>query len=193
MMKGSFLAACLLAASPLAGASVPAMAQDASGADDIMNKIINVPSPAAYRVDGIKNPPKPRKDDTVQGGQALRVQVPGKGANTWSVAVANPINKPVKAGDNIIIAFWAKLAKGENGATSASLPYNALQLASAPYSAIFNGPATIGPEWKLHEVKGKVDKDYAAGALNVSLHLATGKQTIDLGPIFVLNMGQGKS
>jgi hypothetical protein len=39
-------------------------------------------------------------------------------------------------------------------------------------------------------VKGKADKDYPAGALNVSLHLATAKQTVDLGPVFVLDMGQ---
>ena len=72
------------------------------------------------------------------------------------------------------------------------LPYNAVQLASAPYTALFNGPVTIGPEWKLHEVKGKADKDYAGGTLNASLHLATAKQVVDLGPIFVLNMGGGR-
>ena len=171
-------------------AASPASAQDA--ADDLMSKIINVPAPSAYRVDGMKNKPTVRSDARVQGGKALRINVPGKAPNAWAIAVANPIQKPVKAGDNLVVAFWARLEKGEGGATTTVLPYNAVQLASAPYTGLFSAPVTIGPEWKLHEVKGKVDKDYAAGALNVGIHLATARQTVDLGPIFVLNMGAGR-
>ena len=155
--------------------------------DDILNKVINVPAPSAYRVDGTKG--SIRKDEAVQGGKALRVDVPGKSEKAWSVAVANPIRKPVKAGDNLVVAFWARLAKGEGGATTASLPYNAVQLAAAPYTPLFTKAVEIGPEWKIYEIKGKADKDYPSDTLNVSIHLATGKQTIDLGPIFVLNMG----
>jgi hypothetical protein len=54
---------------------------------------------------------------------------------------------------------------------------------------LFTGQATIGPEWKLYEVRGKSDRDYAAGALNATLHLATGKQTIEIGPVIVLDLG----
>ena len=92
--------------------------------------------------------------------------------------------------DKLILAFWARLEQGENGATSAELPYNAVQLASAPYTQVFGGPATIGPEWHMFEIHGRATQDYAAGALNVAMHLATGHQTIDIGPVFVLNMGQ---
>jgi hypothetical protein len=175
------------AAASLALAAGPVGAQE-QAPDDILSKIINVPAPSAYRVDGTRG--EVRKDEAVQGGKALRVAVPGKSDKPWSVAVANPISKPVKAGDRLVLAFWARLAKGEGGATSASLPYNAVQLAADPWTPVFTGPVTIGPEWKLHEVQGKADKDYAAGALNVSIHLATAKQTIDLGPVFVVNMGQ---
>ena len=48
----------------------------------------------------------------------------------------------------------------------------------------------IGPEWKLHEVRGKADKDHGAGALNATLHLATGKQVVEIGPVIVLNLGR---
>lgn len=51
-------------------------------------------------------------------------------------------------------------------------------------------PADIGPEWKQIEIEGKADKDYAAGALGASIHLATAKQVVDLGPVIVLNLGQ---
>ena len=106
---------------------LPASAQNA---DDIVSKIINTPRPDAFRVDGTTG--KVRKDASVQGGKALRIDVPGKGANPWDVGIASALKKPVKAGDQLVLAFWAKLAKGENGATTATLPFNAVQLASAP-------------------------------------------------------------
>jgi hypothetical protein len=48
---------------------------------------------------------------------------------------------------------------------------------------------TIGPDWKMVEIKGKANRDYPGGTLNVSVHLATAKQVVDLGPVFVLDMG----
>jgi hypothetical protein len=131
-----------------------------------------------------------RSDETVQGGKALRVPVPGKSDKAWTVSVASGIGKPVKKGDLLVLAFWAKLAKGEAGATSANLPYNAVHLAAEPYTPVFTGAVTIGAEWKIYEIKGTADRDYQSGMLNATLHLATGRQTIDIGPVFVLNMGQ---
>lgn len=164
--------------------ATPAKAQGAP--DDIASKIIN--DPGAPQVTGAKA--KLRDDPQVQGGKALRIQVAGKGTNAWDVAVGSAIKKPVKAGDKLILAFWARLARGDGAATSATLPYNAVQLASAPYTPLFTGQATLGPEWKLYEVRGKADRYYAAGALNATLHLATGKQTVDVGPVIVLDLGQ---
>ena len=147
--------------------------------------IIN--DPGAPAVNGASG--RLRDDANVQGGKALRVVVRSKGANPWDVAVETPITKPVKAGDQILFAFWARLEKGEGGAATTTLPYNAVQQTAAPYTALFTGPAEIGPEWKLLEVRGKADADHAAGTLNATIHLAAAAQTVDLGPIFVVNLG----
>jgi hypothetical protein len=40
------------------------------------------------------------------------------------------------------------------------------------------------------EIRGKADKDYAAGTLSVGIQLATARQTVDVGPIIVLDLGQ---
>lgn len=159
--------------------------------DDLASKVISVPSPDAFRVDGVRTGARVRPDGAVQFGRALRVPVPGRSEQPWSVSVAVPIRGAVAAGDNLILAFWVRLERGDNGATTAELPYNAVQLAAAPYTALFTGAVTATPEWRLHEIRGRADRAYPAGALNVSLHLATGRQTIDIGPVFVLNMGQG--
>ena len=183
-MKGKLLFALVSLAAP--ALVTAAAAQD----DDLLKKIISVPAPKNYRVDGIKGAPQIRSDPNPQVVKALRVDVPGKGAHPWDIAVAVPVNKPVKAGDQLILAIWARLEKGENGATSTTLPYNAVQLAHDPYTAIFSGPLTIGPEWKLQQVEGRSNGNYAAGDLNVSIHLATAKQVVDIGPVILLDMGQ---
>ena len=147
-----------------------------------------VNDPGAPQVNGASG--RLRDDAGVQGGKALRVVVRGKGANPWDVAVETALTKPVKAGDQLLFAFWARLEKGEGGATTTTLPYNGVQLSAAPYTTLFAGPAEITSEWKLHEVRGKADADHPAGTLKASIHLATAAQTVDLGPIFVVDLGQ---
>jgi hypothetical protein len=188
-MNIRILAACLVVLTPLAPAAAQ---QQPSAEDDILSRVISVPNPRAYRVDGTQNGARAqvRNDSTVQGGKALRVQVPGRSEQAWTTAVAVPINRAIHSGDSLVLAFWARLEQGDNGATSASLPYNAIQLAASPYTALFSGGVTVTPQWQMFEVTGRAPRDFAADTLNVSIHLATGRQTIDLGPVFVLNMGQ---
>ena len=174
MKRFAFALACACAGLLLA----PATAQDLN--------IIN--DPGAPQVNGASG--RLRDDASVQGGKALRVVVRAKGANPWDVAVESAIAKPVKAGDQLLFAFWARLEKGEGGATATTLPFNGVQLSAAPYTALFAGPAEITSEWKLHEVRGKADADHAAGTIKATIHLATAAQTVDLGPIFVVNLGQ---
>jgi hypothetical protein len=152
----------------------------------LASKIVN--DPGAPSVNGARG--SLVADAKVMGGKALRVQVPGKGKNAWDVSVASPLKKAVRSGDTLLLVFPARLEKGENGATATSLPWNAVSLTSPPWSGVMGGPADIGAEWKMIEIKGKADKDYAAGSLAVGIQLATARQTVDLGPIVVLDLGQ---
>ncbi len=168
----AFAFACLAFAAP-AGAQSP----------------LNNPDPASLNVYGASGTVV--DDAKVPGGKAFRVIVAAKGANTWDAAVGTPLRSPVKAGDDLVLSFWARLAEGENGATSATLPWNSVSLATAPWTPLFGQGVSVGPEWKLYEVRGKADKDYAAGALQAGIQVATGKQVIDFGPITVAKAGGG--
>lgn len=189
MLTKSLLGASFVAAAIEAGAQPAAPAP--SKAQAILDRLVNVPHPAGYVVVGgrVAGQPKLRDDKTVQGGKALRVAVSGANAQPWAVNATNPLVKPVQAGDTLMLAFWARLAKADGGATTAQVPTAAIQITKEPYTSVIGAPVTIGSEWKLHQVKGRVDKSYAPGDLSVSIHLATGRQTIDLGPVFVLDMG----
>lgn len=175
---------------PVAAATAPAPTSALASLDPttIASKIVN--DPAAPKVNGATA--RLIDDPKVMGGKALRVQVPGKGKNAWDISVSSEIKKPIKAGDSLLLVFPARLEKGENGASTATLPWNAVSMTSPPWSGVVGGPADIGPEWKLIEIKGKADKDYAASALGIGIQLATARQTVDIGPIILLDLGQGQ-
>lgn len=175
------------------GAAVPALlampgiAQDAqSNEDALAEKVINNTNPASFQAYGFTPAPKVVSDKAVQGGKALRLPVTGTG-DAWSAGVNVPLIKPVKAGDRIVVAFYARLSKSE--APDAKLAAQ-LQLSTAPYTAIFSKSFDATHEWQFLQVAGKADKDYPAGAIGASFHVNTGKHVLDLGPVAVLDMGQ---
>jgi len=168
----------------LATSSVPLQAQ---AADDLASKIVNDPSEP--QVNGAKA--ALHDDAKVQGGKALRIQVKGKGTNAWDAAIESPIKKPIQAGDRIVLAFSARLEKSDSGAATAVFPFAGVQLATAPYSSIAQNGFELGPDWKMVEIRGTADRNYPAESLKVSIHLATAKQTVDFGPVVVLNLGPG--
>lgn len=176
---------------PLALAVLFAVA--ASAADDgsdMVNKLVNAPSASAWSVSGI-NASKPYDDSTVQGGRAIRIAVPGKGANVWDIAASVAITKPVAKGDTVLLAFWARAEVPAEGQTTAILPGIRLQQTSAPYGAFAQDSAQVDGTWTMIYASGIADQDYGRGSLGVAVHLAAAKQTVDLGPAFVFDLGQG--
>lgn len=167
--------------------AVPGTAQDAQSSEDALaEKVINNTNPASFQAYGFTPAPRLVSDKAVQGGKVLRLPVTGSG-DPWSLGVNVPLLKPVKAGDKLVVAFYARLSKGD----APSAKVNAqMQLSAAPYTALFGKPFDVTPEWKLLQFAGKVDKDYPAGAIGAAFHVNTGKHVLDLGPVAVLDMGQ---
>ena len=57
---------------------------------------------------------------------------------------------------------------------------------------VFEKPFEVGPEWKMYQLAGSADQDYAPGALNAALHLDSARQVLDIGPMFILDYGAPK-
>lgn len=167
----------------LAAAPPRAAAQDAAMAE----RIANDPRVTAHRPYGLPIPPSAREDKSVQFGKFMRFKLQGS-TDFGRIGIVTPTLKPVKKGDRIVIAFWAR-ASG----TDAGLPgkIGRVQLEATPViRTIFEKAFDIGPEWKMYQLSGRSDQDYKPGALNAALHIDAAKQTLDVGPIFVLNYGQ---
>ena len=102
----------IIAAAMLLCAAVPAL----SG-DDLTSKMVNDPSQGW---NGYGNGTKAElyDDAGVQGGKAVRLTIAGKAANPWEAGARIPIAKPLKEGDVLLLAFWAKAETPPEGATT---------------------------------------------------------------------------
>lgn len=181
----------LLAAALLAVTAVPAVAvaQAAPGATggSAADRIVNDPRVPSLRPYGLNLPPQLRDDRDVQFGKALRFVLSGH-ADFARIGVVTPTLKPVRKGDRIVIAFWARATGTAAGAPGR---IGRVQLEATPVvRAIFEQAFEIGPAWKMYQLSGVADRDYAPGQLNAALHIDAAKQVLDLGPVFVLNYGQ---
>ena len=129
---------------------------------------------------------KPVDDKTAPGGSALEVRMSRKAKNPWDAGLTGPIPVAIKSGDALVMSYWAKTVKGDGIITNAGL-----QLNREPYTALAARPANPGSDWQQYHISVKTDRDYAAGEAGYSIQLAGAKQTLRIGPVFILNLGQG--
>lgn len=169
------------------GAASSGFAQ--SGDGDILEKAINKPS-ANWIVYGPNQKTAAVKDKTVAGGGGMKVDVQKASANPWEIGAQQPITGKVSKNDVMLVAFWAKAEAVGGGAAEANLSGVRIQQATAPYDAAMEGSVKVsGAAWKMYTVPGRAAMDIPAGGANVSLHLGSAKQTVVLGPVFVLDFG----
>lgn len=185
-MRKSLCAILAVAALSL-GATSPSLARQ-SGDGDILQKAINKPS-SNWAIYGAGQKTTAVKDKTVQGGAATKVEVQTASDKPWGVGASQPIAGKVTKGDVLLVAFWAKAEAVDGGPASADISAVRVQLAAAPYDAALQGGLKIGGDWKMYTVPGRATIDIPAGGGSVALHVGAAKQTVLLGPLFVLDFG----
>ena len=167
--------------------SLAAVASVAAAPEDHMaERLRNDPRVEALGPYGQRIGPEIRRDEGVQFGKALRFQLSGN-PDFAHIGLVSPLLKPVKKGDKIVIAFWARAERTEGGAPGR---IGRVQLEATPkIRTIFEQPFEVGKEWKLYQFSGIADADYEPKALNAALHLDVAKQVLDIGPVFVFDYG----
>jgi len=174
----------LSAAAPMtAGAAEPA-------AQGVMKYAINKPS-TAWNVYGAGQTNAPVKDKAVTGGGGVRIQINTPTPNTpWDSGAGQPVGSKITKGDIVTIAFWAKAEPVDGGPATANISSVRVQQAAAPWGAIVEGQVAVTDgEWRIYTVSGRASMDAEQGGAGVSLHLGGAKQTVVLGPLFVLDFG----
>jgi hypothetical protein len=180
----TFVLALVLA---LAAAPVAAQTDNPLQSETLIKKVINEPG-TAFTFYGSGMTQKAMKDPEIPGGTFVRVDVSQKGANPYDSGGSYPIIKPIKAGDVIFFAIYARAPNLKNGET-ASMPGLGVSQDGSPYAPIATGDKKITNRWGVYYISAKAASSWKRGEAHVALQLAADKQVIDLGPVFVLDLG----
>jgi hypothetical protein len=164
--------------------TISAQAADTGKGGDLLDHMILSASGDSWNVQG----GTVRDDAEVKGGKATRVTV-RKGVNPWDVQATIAVPQPVAKGDVVMVAYYARIETPPAGAATGIISQAGVQLAKAPYTAFANEPAAPNGKWGVYYTSGVADADYSKGAINLVLHLASANQVIDLGPVFMFNLG----
>ena len=167
-------------------AAAPVYAAD----QGIMKYAINKPS-TAWNVYGPGQTNAAVKDKGVIGGGGVRVQVTGPTPDTpWANSAGQAVGGKIAKGDVITIAFWAKAEPVDGGTATANITSVRVQQAAEPWGGIVEGRVAVtSGDWQIYTVSGSAGMDAEKGGAGVALHLGSAKQTVVLGPLFVLNFG----
>ncbi|PCD02791.1 hypothetical protein COC42_11785 [Sphingomonas spermidinifaciens] len=172
----------------LAAAPIGLIAAQAPQQPSIFDKAINNPG-LGWEVYGPNQKAKEVPAAEVPGGNAVRVQVAKAGANPWDAGANYPAVKPVAAGDTLLVMVFLRAPDVPAGST-VPIPISA-GATEPPYTAVATETVQVGPTWKRYYASGVAKEAHAAGKARMSVQLAGAKQVIEMGPAFLLNLGQG--
>jgi hypothetical protein len=182
-----------LAAGLALTAALPARAQDAPAAPpaprqgSMLDKAVNTVQVSGWNVYGAGQTHE-IITSAVQGGHALRVDVTTAGRNPWDVGAGSVSTKAVRAGDVLLLAVWLRTERAPAGAEAGTAVIR-LQGNAEPYPDVVSVPVAPGGEWKLYFANAVADRDWAPGELGATVQLAGASQAVDLGPVFIFDMG----
>ncbi|HXH16076.1 MAG TPA: hypothetical protein VNJ10_08065 [Sphingomonas sp.] len=183
MLRFAFVAALCVTA------SAEAQTTPATATGNLIEKAVNRPG-TSWTFYGANYKVKVAKAPGIPGDQAVRVTMSAKGANPWDAGANSDTVKPVVSGDTMMLAVYLRAPDAAETQTI-EIPISVGE-ADAPYRVVAQATVKVGRDWKLFYASGRAARSYPAGTLRGSVHLAGNKQIVELGPVFLLDMGSGQ-
>lgn len=128
--------------------------------------------------------------DRLPGGKTQIVDIKSGGKNPWDIGANAKTQVKTNAGDVILGAFWARAAQLPEGKSETRLPIH-LQQQGEPYVQFKSSEAVLTSAWHQYFIYKEMPKKMKKGALGIAVHLANDVQVIELGPVYIMNLGQG--
>jgi hypothetical protein len=154
---------------------------------DLASKLINTPD-SNWNAYGPDQTSKKLDKGGPQNYPAVEVSVSKPSTNAWDDGAVSPIPHAIAAGDVVLVAVYLRNPNLADGQTE-TVPLVGATGAAAPYPAIAGAPANVSNQWKLYFAGGKAPQAFPAGGSQVTVHLASAKHVIQLGPIRVYDLG----
>jgi hypothetical protein len=152
--------------------------------EDIWSKTINNDTNGNWYFQPDKLKAKYFAVEGIPGGHAFRVKA-DKGKNPWDVQASSPVNGAINQGDIIMLMYYARAAEPAEGGSKLTAR---IQATAEPWTSTLDMTSDIGSEWKSYCAHRVASATLPKSS--VSIHLATAKQVIELGPVFVFNFGK---
>ena len=156
---------------------------------DLNSKLINAPD-SNWTIYGPGQTNARLETGGPKGYPAYQVNVTQVGKNPWDVGGVSVVPKPVHAGDVILVAIYLRAPQLADNATE-ELPLVGATGASPPYAAVAGAPAKVTNQWKVFFASGTAPQDFPANGMQATVHLASSKHVIELGPVKVYDFGTG--
>lgn len=160
----------------------------ASAKNDIMQKIVSDPGTFWQLWGPIKA--SYVSDNRVDGGAVQRLTIAPKPPRPWDAGAFVTVSKPVRKGDILLLTFWARSESTPAGSDLIIVTGRVYENMSGGVDLTANQTFLIGKQWKPYFISLRVTKDYPGGVLAGGLLVGTGEQTIDFGPVSVIDFGQ---
>ena len=151
-------------------------------------QLLNDPRTATWNVYGSTQNNETLRQGGPKGYPMTRVDVSAKG-NPWDVGATASLNKPIEAGDALLVAVYLRAPALKDG-ESTPVTYFGLNESSPPYTALVRGTAEVTNQWQVFYASGQAAKAYAAGQVMPGMHLAAARHVLELGPMLVYDHGK---
>jgi hypothetical protein len=187
-LKRHFLIAAIAAFCPLSSTLAEQPTAELQALDDALpGTLINDPTRLDWQIFGTGQTGKPVKGDSIPGGKAaLQIAVPKAGATLYEVGANAPITTAIKAGTDVVVAFYARTVSADT-ADGRGLIGVRFQQNAAPYSGFGDSTLIIEKDWKLYEVAAKANIAIAKGQAVIGFQLSGAKQTLEIGQTIVVS------
>jgi hypothetical protein len=131
---------------------------------------------------------KPVVAKSMPGGSAIAVNVSKLGQNVYEAGANIPFVEAVSEGDVLTVAFVARTISAETDTGAGKIALR-VQRNVAPYSGFGDNILNIGPNWKVYQLRTQARIDIPKGEGAVALQFAGAKQSMEIGPVYVMNAG----
>lgn len=154
--------------------------------DALPGTLINDPTRLDWQIFGAGQTNKTVKGDDIPGGKAAtQITVAKAGATLFEVGANAPITAGVRAGTDVVVAFYARTVTADTSDGRGRIGLR-FQQNVAPYAGFGDTTLIMEKEWKLYEVAAKANITIPKGQAVVGFQLAGAKQVIEIGQTIVV-------
>lgn len=122
--------------------------------------------------------------------KAVRVEVLQAVYPRWRAQVITPAsNAAVRKGDTLLLVYFARDTQSHPG-TDGAMAAASLQLPRAPWTSFGSFSLKPGKDWQKYYRHFQAEQDIPAGDLSLAFHFGQRAQTMELGGLVLLNLGQ---